>query len=130
MGVAVAGEEALEPHHVGAQFLADQDGASGAQVDQGRAPDDQRAHDLVAQLGLGDEQRAQALRRYQKRLDVGDRLGVDQRRTAGQILELGEKVASLRLDDRCHMAQPVPTCDCDRTREDDEHAGARLASGK
>ena len=83
---------------------------------------------LFAEFGLGDEYGAQTLRRDQQRFDLADRLRVDKRRTAGQIANLGEKVARLQLDDCGHMPQSVSTGDSDRAGKKHEHSGARFTS--
>ena len=67
--------------------------------DQADAAQDQRAHDPLAELGLGDQQGAQPVGRDRDRLDVGQRLRVDQRRPARQLGELAHEIAALVGDD-------------------------------
>ena len=80
------------------RLVADDD-RPGAGFDQPDPPQDQRAHDPLAQIGLGDQQRAQPIRRDGHRLDIGQRLLVDQRRPARQLGELAHEVAPLMRDD-------------------------------
>ncbi len=78
--MAVAPQEALQPQHVAAAGASDDDRSAGAGLEQPHAAQDQRAHDALAKLGLGDEQRAQLLGRNDQRLDGLDRETVDQGR--------------------------------------------------
>ncbi len=71
---------------------ADQHRAADAALDQADPAQDQRAHDALAELGLGDQQRAQFLRRDQQRLDVALGMAVDQRDAAGELADLGQKL--------------------------------------
>ncbi|MHC2773059.1 hypothetical protein ACVIM7_002526 [Bradyrhizobium liaoningense] len=84
MRLAVAGEEPLQPHHAGGVRRSDQHGAAGAALDQIDPAQDQRPHDALAELGLGDQQRAQPVRRQQQRLDIALGAAVDQRRLAAR----------------------------------------------
>jgi hypothetical protein len=53
-----------------------------AGLDQRHAAQDQRAHDALAEVGLGDDQRAQLLGRHDQRLDVFVGVAIDQGRAA------------------------------------------------
>ena len=79
--MAVAAQEIDQPKHVRIAFRADDD-RTGAGLDQADAAQDQRAHDALAKIGLGDQQRAQPLGRNGHRLDVGQRGRVDEVRPA------------------------------------------------
>ena len=54
MRMTVAGEEVLQPQHVAVVGPADDDRAAGAGFQQAHAAQDQRAHDALAELGLGN----------------------------------------------------------------------------
>ena len=71
-----------------------------AALDQIDPAQDQRAHDALAEFGLGDQQRAQLIRRNQQRLDVALGMAVDQREAAGKLADLGEKLPRPLVDDR------------------------------
>ena len=86
---------------------ADQHRTAGAALDQADPAQDQRAHDALAELGLGDQQRAQLLRRDQQRLDVALGMAVDQREAAGKLADLGEELPRPLVDDRRDMAEAV-----------------------
>ena len=113
VGLAVAGEETLQPHHVAERVGADQHRAADAALDQADPAQDQRAHDALAELGLGDQQRAQLLRRDQQRLDIALGVAVDQRGAAGQLADLGQELARPLVDDRRDVAEPVALGDRD-----------------
>ena len=63
MGMAVPVEEILEPGDGGRCRRADEHRAAGAGADQRDAAQDERAHDALAELGLGDQQRPEVLGR-------------------------------------------------------------------
>ena len=58
-----------------------------------------RAHDALAEIGFGDQQGAQPLRRNGDGFDVGQRRLVDEIRPAGQLRELAHEIAALVRDD-------------------------------
>ena len=113
MGIAVPAEEILEPGDAGRCRRADEDRAAGAGADQRDPAEDERAHDALAKLGLGDQQRPEVLRRDQQRLDLALGMAVDQRRLAGQRADLGEELARTLLDHRRDMAEAVMLGDRD-----------------
>ena len=127
MRMAVAGEKALQPHHVAERGRADQHRTADAALDQADPAQDQRAHDALAEIGFGDQQRAQPLRRNQQRLDVALGVAVDQRDAAGELADLGEKLAGPLIDHRRDVAEAVALGDRDMARQHDEHAGPGLA---
>jgi len=53
----------------------------------------QRAHDPLAQIRLGDDQRAQLRRRHQKRFNVFVGMRIDHRRQTGELTYLGPGTA-------------------------------------
>ena len=98
-----------------------------AGLDQADPPQDQRAHDPLAQLGLGDEQRAQPLRRDHHRLDIGQRIGVDQRRPPRKLRQLAHERAALMGNDVGPPVGLVMLADLDLAVEDQDEAQAGLA---
>ena len=78
---------------------ADQHRPADAALDQADAAQDQRAHDALAEIGFGDQQRAQFVRRDQQRLDIALGMAVDQRDAAGELADLGQKLPGALVDD-------------------------------
>ena len=58
MRMAIAPQEAFEPQHVAIAGAADDHRAAAARLDQPDATQDERTHDALAQLRLGDEESA------------------------------------------------------------------------
>ena len=54
VGIAVSGEEALEPDHVRRGGRPDQDNARGP-LNESHPAKDERAHDAFAEIGFGDQ---------------------------------------------------------------------------
>ena len=106
--MAVAPQEALQSQHVAAAGASDDDRSAGAALEQSDAAQDQRAHDALAELGLGDEQRAQLLGRNDQRLDRLRSMRVDQCRARRQRGKLAHEAAGRMRDDRC--GAPPPSC--------------------
>ena len=98
VGMAVAPEKILQPRHVAERVGADQHRAADAALDQADPAQDQRAHDALAEIGFGDQQRPQLLRRDQQRFDIALGMAVDQRDAAGELADLGEKLARPLVD--------------------------------
>ena len=128
MRIAVAREKILQAHHVWVQRGPDQNRAAGAILDQGDPAQDERAHDLLAEFGFGDDDAAQTLGGNKKRLDIGRCARIDKGRAAGQLSDFGKELAWSFFDDRHHMAQTIPRADGNGTSDEHEHAGARLTS--
>src|SRR5256885_4181300 len=124
---AVAAQEIAQPCDIAQGRCADQHRAAGAGLDQGYAPQDQRAHDLLAERGLRDQQGVQLLRADEQRLYVADRDRVHERAPARKLPELAGKGSSDVIDHRKIMPVPVAAGDADRPRKHDQHAGGRLA---
>ena len=59
----------------------------------------------------------------QQGLDLALGRGVDQRRAAGELADVGEEVTGALLDDWRDMAQPVALGDRNEAFEYDQHAG-------
>ena len=119
------------------------DRPSETHLDQRHAPEDERAQDALAKLGLGDEQRPKRLGRDDDRLHVADRPGVEhaQVRPSGELSDLGHDLARHHLRHfldrrpdqlresvhRHRLPQPVAGNDRDPAGEDHVHPGHRLA---
>ena len=127
MRLAVARQEVLQPRRVAEGGRADQHRPADAALDQADPAQDQRPHDALAKFGFRDQQRAQLLRRNQKRFDIALGMAVDQRDAAGKLADLGQKLSRALVDDRSNMAEAVPLGDGDCARQHHEHAGAYLA---
>ena len=84
---------------------------------------DQRANDALAEIGLGDDQRAQLVRRDEQRLEVVLRMRIDERVAAGERRNLGDEVTGAARGERPHMTQAISLAEGDRAAQDDEHAG-------
>ena len=127
MRLAVARQKILQPRHVAERGRADQHRAADAALDQVDPAQDQRAHDALAEIGFGDQERAQFLRRNQQRLDLALGMAVDQRDAAGELADLGQELPRPLIDDRRDMAEAVALGDRDMARQHHEHARPRLA---
>ncbi len=98
--MAVAGQETLQPQHVAVLGAADDHRPAGPGLDQADAAQDQGAHDALAELGLGDEQRPQPLGRDDQGFHRALRVGIDQRRPARQLRQLAHERAGPVGDDQ------------------------------
>ncbi len=98
--IAVPGEKALESDHVRGACRADQHGAGRAALQEGDAPQNERPHDALAEIGFGDQESTQAFGRDQQGLDVALRRSVDKRRARRQLADVREKLALALFDDR------------------------------
>ena len=125
--IAVPGEKALKPDHVGCARCADQHGAGRAALQQSHPPKNERPHDALAELGFGDQKGTQALGRDQQGLDVALGRSVDKRRARGKLADVGEKLTLALLGDRRQMAQAVALGQRHQALEHDEHAGTDLS---
>ena len=119
-------EEALQADDIGAFRRPDQDRPAGAGFDQRDAAQNERTHDLFAELSLGDQHVAQSIRRDQERRDVGESLGIDERRSAGQLPDLGEKIARPFLQDGSEMSEGIALRDRDLPVDDDRTCRERF----
>ena len=108
MRLAVPRQEILEPQEIAVVGRTDQDRAAGVRRDQGDAAQDQRAHDALAELGLGDQHGAELVGRDEDHLDLAFGMAVDQRRLAGQLADLGEELAGALVDQPATW--PSPSC--------------------
>ncbi len=102
-------------------------GPADAALNEADAAQDQRAHDALAEVGLGHQQRAQFVRCDQQRLDVAVGMTIDQRDAAGELADLGQELPGTLVDDVREVAKPVAMADADIARQQHEHAGPWLA---
>src|SRR3954453_12302551 len=121
-GLAVAGKKVLQPRHVAERGRADQDWSADAALDQADAAQDQRAHDALAEIGFRDQERAQLVRRNQKRFDIALGMAIDQRDAAGKLADFRQKLPRSLVDHRRDVAKAVTLGDCDIARQQHEHA--------
>ena len=127
MRLAVARQKVLQARHVAERGRTDQHRAADTALDQADPAQDQRAHDALAEVGFGDQERPQLVRRDEKRLDVALGVAVDQRDAAGKLADLGQKLPGPLIDHRRDVAEAVALGDRDMTGKHDEHAGSGLA---
>jgi hypothetical protein len=123
----VADEEIAKLQHVGRLRRPDQHGAGRAGLDQPDAAQDQRAHDPLAEVGLGDDQRAQLLGWNQQRLGVDVGVVVDERRASRELADLGGELPGALAHDRRDVPQPVALAGGHAAGQHDETAGSALA---
>ena len=127
--VAVARQEPHEPHRVGPRGVAHEHRAPGVGLDQLHPPQDQRAHDQLAQLCIGDQEPAQRLGRQQDRLDLAHRSPVHEGGLARELAHLGQELPRALGHHRHVAAQPVAPRHRDRAarhREEPRSGAARL----
>ncbi len=91
------------------------------------APQDQRAHDALAELGLRDQQRPQLVRWDDQGLDRSLRVGVDQSGPARQLRELAHERAGAMGDDRLAATRLAVLGDVDLASQDDGETKALFA---
>ena len=127
MRITVAGEKSLQANDAARTRWADQHRAADAALDQAHPAQDQCAHDALAEIGFGDQQRAQSLRRNQQRFDVALGVAIDQRDAARELTDFGEKLPRPLIDDRRDVTEAVALGDRDMAGQNDEHAGSGLA---
>src|SRR5262245_54950053 len=129
MGMAVAPEKFLEPEHVAATRVTDDDRPGEASFEKSDASQDERAHDALAELGFGHQDVAQAARSDHENLDRFHRHRVDQRGTAGELRKLTHEPARSMRDDRLAPPENVVLRDRELSAQYHEHARAGLAGG-
>jgi hypothetical protein len=107
--------------------VPDQGRPARARLDQVHPPQDQRAHDQLADLRLRHQQGAQRLGIEQKRLDLPARAPIHQRGLGGELAHLREELAHA-LDDHGNVVpQAVAPADGDLAPQHHEQARSGLA---
>jgi len=91
VGMAIAAEKSFEPKHIGVLRTAHDHRAAGAGLEQPDPAQNQRTHDVLAELRFGDEQCAQLSGRDDERFDLLLRMGVDERRSACELRQLAHE---------------------------------------
>ena len=96
MRTGVAAQEILQSLQLWRFRPPDQHRAACAGFDQPDATEDQRTHNALAKIRLGDDESAQLRRRHQKGLDILLGMPVHQRVAAGKLRDLGRKIRRVR----------------------------------
>ena len=125
-GMAVAAQEPLQPQHVGLPLAADDHRTARVGLDQPDPPEDEGAHDPLADLGLGDQQGAQPVGRDDQDLGLAPRDGVDQGRPARELGQLAHEVAGAMVDDGFGPAHSRAAKDLDAAAQQHAQAEAGL----
>jgi hypothetical protein len=102
-------------------------GPAGTALDQADTAQDQRAHDALAKVGFGNQQRTQFVRSNQQRLDIALGIAVDQRTRPDSWPISGKELTGPLIEQWRDVAKPVAQRDRDMARQHHEHAGTGLA---
>jgi hypothetical protein len=127
MRIAVAGKESLQAHHAAGMRRTDQHRPSNAAPDQVDPAQDQRAHDALAEIGFGHQQRPQALRRDQERFDIALGMAIDQRDAARELADFSDKLPRPLIDHGRDVAEAVALRDRDMAGQQHKHAWSGFA---
>src|SRR5712691_10692615 len=127
MRKTVTGEKSLQSNDAARIGWPNQHRAADAALNQADTAQDERAHDALTKIGFGDQQRAQSLRRNQKRLDVALGMAIDQRDAARELADFGKKLTGSLIDDRRDVTKPIALGDRDMAGQDHEHPRSGLA---
>jgi hypothetical protein len=130
IGLAIAGEKALQPDDVPGRCGADQHGSARASMDQTHAAQNESAHDALAQICFRHQQGSNSLGRDQQGFYITLCGSIDQRPAIGELTYLGQKLTRTLFDDWRHMTQAVALRDRYAARQHHEHAGPRFAGFK
>ena len=122
----VAGQKTLQADDAARIRRADQHRAANTALDQAYPSQDQRAHDAFAEIGFGDQKRAQALRRDQKSFDIAFGMTIDQRDTAGELPDFSEELSWSLIDHGRDVAEAITLGDRNMAGQDHEHARSRF----
>jgi hypothetical protein len=111
-GITVAREKTFQPQQVGRAGTADQQRADAAVLDQRDAPQDESAHDDLADLGRADHQRAD-MRGVERQRQAAMLAGARARQGAAarELADLAGKLARAEHDHRAFLVQPVASAD-------------------
>ena len=122
----IPGQKALQANQVRVGRRTDEDRAARARLDQADPPEQEGAHDPLADRGLGDQHGPQLVPGDDQHLGVAHGPSVDDPGRTGQHAGLGEEPAGAELDDRPDVAQTISSGDRHGPGNDDEHAGADI----
>src|SRR4051812_41483494 len=106
---------------------ADEHRSARTGLNEADAPKNQRSHDALAEIRLGDDQRAKLLGRDQHRFDVLVGIAVDKGKPSGELRDFREELTPPLADDGNDVAETVALADGHDALEHDEHARAGLA---
>ena len=109
---------------------ADQHRPAATGFDESDAPEDERAHDALSQVRLGNDQRAQLLGRDEYNLDVVIGVAVNETMVTRKLRDLAGKLAANVGRDRNDMTQSIALTDGYVALEHDEHAESGFAGRK
>lgn len=126
--MGVVAQEVAQPQHVAIVGVADHHESAGPHLEQGHAAQDQGPHDPLAELGLGDQQGPEPLRRDLQRLAGLLRLGIQQARAAGELRQLAHEAAGAIGDDQ--LVGSFVAGDVDRAGQDERQAAADVAEAR
>ena len=117
-GIAVAGEEALQAGKIGRAGFADQHRADPALFQQSDPPENERAHQDLADLGRTDHQGAY-MRRVERKRGAALRSGAarGKRLAPGKLADLARELAGMVGGDRRLAVETIAADDIDRTLE-------------
>jgi hypothetical protein len=123
----VAPQEVLQCEQTRIAGRADEHDAVPA-FDHEHAPQNQRAHDLLAEIGFADHHCAEFVGSKQDRFDVFDHMRVDDGGLVGELRHVRRKFAALRIrvDDPL-VTEAVAADDADLARQHDEHARTKMS---
>jgi hypothetical protein len=124
--MSIAPEKALEPEHIAILSAADDYGPTGACLQQTNTPENQGAHDALAELGFCNQEGPQLVGRDDQRVDRCSRVGVHQRRPARELRQFTHEMR----DDRGGAARLVTPSDVDVSSQDDAEAQTNLTDGR
>src|SRR3954447_26438552 len=127
MWKAVAGQKTSQADDAAGIRGPNQYGAADASLDQVYPAQDQRAHDAFAEIGFGDQKRAQTFRRDQKRFDIAFSMAIDQRDAARELPDFGEELPRPLIDDGGDVTEAIALGDRNMPGQHDEHARSGLA---
>jgi hypothetical protein len=126
--IRVTRKEILQLEQAGMRGRADQDRAARLIADQLHATEDERAHQALAQFGLGHDRGAQAFGVQHKGLQFAHGDAVGQRRPAGQLRHFAGELAGPVLDHLDALAERIGPAARQMPRQHDDHAG-RIHAG-
>jgi hypothetical protein len=128
VGKSVATEEILETNHVARGGGPDEQRASFREFDQRESPNDEGAHDALANLGFLDDESPQLLGGDEQGFDfsfcvsVGERYGLIAERT-----ELRDELTWPLLDDRRGTVETIAQSHRNTARENHKHPRSRIS---
>jgi hypothetical protein len=127
VGMAIAAEKTFKPKHIGVLRTAHDHRAAGAGLEQPDPAQNQRTHDVLAQLCFGDQQCAQFSGRDDERFDLLLRMGVDERRSARELRQLAHEGSRPMGHDVAAAARFIVLSDIHPSGQDDRETWTDMA---